>query len=76
MKLHLSVDNIILYNWLPVICRSIFIEKCTNCVLVLACQQLRIHEAVDCTFFIHVTSKAIIEDSKGETWLILILALG
>ncbi|XP_067946246.1 tubulin-specific chaperone C-like [Watersipora subatra] len=45
--------------------RSIFIENCSNCVLVLACQQLRIHEAVNCSFFIHVTSRAIIEDSKG-----------
>lgn len=46
--------------------RSIFIERCVNTELVLACQQLRIHDARNCLFCIHVTSKAIIEDSKGK----------
>ncbi|XP_076464168.1 tubulin-specific chaperone C-like [Babylonia areolata] len=41
---------------------SIFIRDCTNCVFVLPCQQLRIHNTFDTDFYIHVTSKAIIED--------------
>ncbi|XP_013383987.1 tubulin-specific chaperone C [Lingula anatina] len=41
---------------------SIFIDNCTNCTFVLPCQQLRIHSTTDTSFYIHVTSKAIIED--------------
>lgn len=43
---------------------SIFVDNCVNCLFVLACQQLRIHKTIECQFYIHVTSKAIIEDSK------------
>jgi len=41
---------------------SIFLDRCQDCVFVLACQQLRIHTTYDTSFYIHVTSKAIIED--------------
>jgi len=41
---------------------SIFVDRCNDCVFVLACQQLRIHTTVDTSFYIHVTSKAIVED--------------
>jgi len=41
---------------------SIFIRECTNCTFVVACQQLRIHSTTDTKFYIHVTSRAIIED--------------
>ncbi len=41
---------------------SILIEDCKNCIFVLACQQLRIHSTTETSFYIHVTSKAIIED--------------
>ena len=41
---------------------SIFMRACTDCVFVFACQQLRIHNTYDTDFYIHVTSKAIIED--------------
>ena len=41
---------------------SIFVRSCTNCVFVLPCQQLRIHNTYDTDFYIHVTCKAIIED--------------
>ena len=41
---------------------SIFIRECTNCVFVVPCQQLRIHTTKLTTFYIHVTSRAIIED--------------
>lgn len=41
---------------------SIFIDDCCDCTFVLACQQLRIHKTTQSDFYIHVTSKAIIED--------------
>lgn len=47
---------------------SIFIRNCTNCIFLLACHQLRIHQTTDCQFYIHVTSKAIIEASKKVTF--------
>ena len=40
---------------------SIFIDKCEDCVFVLSCQQLRIHSTKETSFYIHVTSKAIVE---------------
>lgn len=43
---------------------SIFVENVSDCVLHLACQQLRVHETSRTDFFIHVTSKAIIEDTR------------
>ena len=44
--------------------RSIFINDCADCTFQLACQQLRIHNSIATKFYIHVTSKAIIEDSE------------
>ncbi|XP_052768881.1 tubulin-specific chaperone C-like [Mya arenaria] len=44
---------------------SIFIRECVNCVFVVACQQLRIHSTTDSQFYIHVTSRAIIEDCSS-----------
>lgn len=41
---------------------SIFITDCQKCVFVLACQQLRTHTTTDSGFYLHVTSRAIIED--------------
>ncbi|KAI8785250.1 tubulin-specific chaperone C [Biomphalaria glabrata] len=41
---------------------SIFIRECTNCTFNLSCQQLRIHSTTNSYFYIHVTSKAIVED--------------
>lgn len=41
---------------------SIFIRECKNCTFVVPCQQLRIHTTTDSKFYIHVTSRAIIED--------------
>ena len=43
---------------------SIFIEECTNCTFALSCQQLRVHNTVDSHFYVHVTSRAIIEDCR------------
>jgi len=42
--------------------RSVYIEECSNCQFYFACQQGRIHRALECDFYIHVTSRAIIED--------------
>lgn len=44
---------------------SIFMDNCKDCTFVLACQQLRIHNTTGSHFYIHVTSKAIIEDCKN-----------
>lgn len=41
---------------------SVFIEKCTNCKIITACQQLRMHSSTKCDIYLHVTSKGIIED--------------
>lgn len=43
---------------------SIFVEKCSECTFVVACQQLRVHSTSDCDFYVHVTSRAIIEDCE------------
>lgn len=44
---------------------SVFVEDCKHCVFVVACQQLRVHSTVHSQFYLHVTSRAIIEDCKG-----------
>ena len=44
--------------------RSVFVSDCLDCLLHVACQQLRIHSTISTKFFIHVTSKAIIEDCE------------
>jgi len=44
--------------------RAIFINDCFDSTFQLACQQLRIHSTSNTKFYIHVTSKAIIEDSN------------
>lgn len=43
---------------------SIFIQNCHDCIFQLACQQLRIHTSKNCHFYLHVTSRSIIEDSN------------
>lgn len=45
--------------------RSIFLDDCTNCKFVVACQQLRCHRSRECDMYLNVTSRAIIEDCKG-----------
>lgn len=42
--------------------RSIFLDDCTNCKFVVACQQLRCHRSKNCELYLKVTSRAIIED--------------
>ncbi|KAJ3658727.1 hypothetical protein Zmor_010451 [Zophobas morio] len=41
---------------------SIFAENCTDCTLVIACQQLRLHASKNVNIYLHVTSRAIMED--------------
>merc|ERR1712226_1188826 len=42
---------------------SVFMDDCQNCTFVFPCQQARIHHTTDTRFYLHVTSRAIIEDS-------------
>lgn len=41
---------------------SIFAEDCDNCTFVIACQQLRLHSSTNINIYLHVTSRAIMED--------------
>lgn len=43
---------------------SVFIDDSKKCTFALACQQLRIHNVEETDFYLHVTSRAIIEDTK------------
>ena len=43
---------------------SVLIDECRDCTFEVACQQLRIHRTTSCSFYMYVTSKAIIEDSS------------
>lgn len=43
---------------------SVFVDDCVDCIFHLACQQLRIHNTKHCSFYLHVTCRAIIEDSS------------
>jgi hypothetical protein len=49
---------------------SIFVDHCQSCTFVLACQQLRIHTTTDSSFYIHVTSKAIIEGTADQSHML------
>lgn len=44
---------------------SVFIDQCKNSTLALPCQQLRTHNTTDTRVYLHVTSRAIIEDCSG-----------
>lgn len=41
---------------------SVFAQDCKDCTFAFACQQLRLHSSIDCSIYLHVTSRAIIED--------------
>lgn len=43
---------------------SVFVDHCRNSVLAFACQQLRTHNTTDTQMYLHVTSRAIIEDCR------------
>lgn len=44
---------------------SVFVDECKDSTLVLACQQLRTHNTTSTQIYLHVTSRAIIEDCHG-----------
>jgi tubulin-specific chaperone C len=44
---------------------SAFINNCKNSRIILACHQLRIHETHDTQFYMHVGSRAIIENCSN-----------
>ncbi|XP_049689329.1 tubulin-specific chaperone C [Accipiter gentilis] len=41
---------------------SVLVDGCGDCLLVVACQQLRTHRTRDSRFYVQVTSRAVIED--------------
>lgn len=41
---------------------SVFVDDCRDCDFAFACQQLRLHNSTRCRIYLHVTSRAIIED--------------
>lgn len=45
--------------------RSVFADNCTNCKFIFGCQQLRLHTSHHCDLYMHVTSRAIIEDCNN-----------
>lgn len=45
--------------------RSLLISDCSQCRFWIACQQLRVHTTTETDFYLHVTSKAIIEDCSA-----------
>lgn len=42
---------------------SVFIENCSDSDIVVACQQLRIHCTHHTRFYVHITSRIVIEDT-------------
>lgn len=47
------------------VCRSVFADNCTQLKLSFGCQQLRLHSSTQCDLYMHVTSRAIIEDCNN-----------
>ncbi|XP_062382706.1 tubulin-specific chaperone C [Sardina pilchardus] len=47
---------------------SVFVDQCTGSTLVFPCQQLRTHNTKDTRIYLHVTSRAIIEDCQGVSF--------
>jgi hypothetical protein len=45
------------------VARSIFADNCEDCTFSFICQQLRLHTSKACQIYLHVTSRAIMEDS-------------
>ncbi|KAL8185336.1 UNVERIFIED_CONTAM: hypothetical protein K2H54_047367 [Gekko kuhli] len=44
---------------------SALVEDCSGCLLALACQQLRTHHVTQTSFYVRVTSRAMLEDCSG-----------
>ena len=41
---------------------SVFLDNCRDSKIVFGCQQLRCHKSSRCDFYLHIRSRAIIED--------------
>ncbi|XP_077669966.1 tubulin-specific chaperone C [Eretmochelys imbricata] len=44
---------------------SVLVDGCSDCLLALACQQLRTHRTRDARIYVQVTSRAMVEDCSG-----------
>ncbi|KAJ8418411.1 hypothetical protein AAFF_G00141200 [Aldrovandia affinis] len=44
---------------------SIFVDHASGCTFAFPCQQLRTHNTTDTRVYLHVTSRAIVEDCSG-----------
>lgn len=44
---------------------SVFVDQCSDSTLAFPCQQLRTHNTTDTRVYLHVTSRAIVEDCSG-----------
>ncbi|XP_007890647.2 tubulin-specific chaperone C [Callorhinchus milii] len=47
---------------------SVFVDQSVGCTFAVACQQLRTHNTKDANVYLHVTSRAIIEDCTGVSF--------
>ncbi|XP_077358608.1 tubulin-specific chaperone C-like [Festucalex cinctus] len=47
---------------------SVFVDHCERSTLALACQQLRTHNTENTCIYLHVTSRAIVEDCHGVSF--------
>ncbi|KAM9837904.1 tubulin-specific chaperone C [Aulostomus maculatus] len=47
---------------------SVFVAHCRNSTLAFPCQQMRTHNTTDTQVYLHVTSRAIIEDCHGVSF--------
>lgn len=47
---------------------SVFVDHCKDSTLAFPCQQLRTHNTTDTEVYLHVTSRAIIEDCQGVSF--------
>ncbi|XP_063159058.1 tubulin-specific chaperone C [Candoia aspera] len=41
------------------------VDGCSGCLVALACQQLRTHRTTETSFYVHVTSRAMLEDCSA-----------
>ena len=46
-------------------CDSVFVRDYTDCVVTLACKQLRTRDCKNCTFYLYAKTEPIIETSSG-----------
>ncbi|GAB6021731.1 hypothetical protein CHUAL_004309 [Chamberlinius hualienensis] len=44
---------------------SVFVDECESVKFNLACQQLRVHNSRNVNFYVHITSRSIIEECSG-----------